>query len=112
MTDLTSSIEPTVLAARRAQLEDERDQLLRQAGVTLAEFENVDPEDPTVGRDAVQAALEAMGRQSLDEVAAALARIEAGMYGICTGCGVDIPLERLEIMPATAFCVACQQRSE
>ncbi len=102
----------TVLAARRAQLEAERDHLLDQAGVSLDELVDVDPEDPTRGRDAVSASLSALTRTTLAEVTAALARIDADTYGRCEGCGTSIPDERLEIMPAAALCVACQQRSE
>jgi DnaK suppressor protein len=102
----------TVLVERRSQLEAERRHMLEQAGITLFEFEEVDPEDPTKGRDAVTATLEAMGRKGLDEITAALGRLEAGTYGRCEGCDGAIPDERLEIMPATRFCVGCQQRSE
>lgn len=102
----------TVLAARRAQLEAERDHLLDLAGVSVDELVDVDPEDPTRGRDAVSANLSALTRSTLAEVTAALARLDAGTYGRCEGCGASVPDERLEIMPAARFCVACQQRSE
>ncbi len=105
-------IPATVLAERRSQLETERDHLLEQAGVSLADFENVDPEDPTMGRDAVTANLKAMTVHTLDEIGAALARIDAGTYGTCEGCDTAIPAERLEFIPATRYCVGCQQRFE
>jgi len=38
---------------------------------------------------------------------AALARMEAGTYGVCTGCQRAIPLERLELRPYGATCVPC-----
>ena len=102
----------TVLAERRAQLESERAHLLDQAGMTLADVDDVDPEDPTKGRDAVRAALASMTRTALDDIDDALARLAAGTYGRCQSCDRDIPVERLEVMPATRFCVACRQRSE
>jgi hypothetical protein len=46
----------------------------------------------------------------LDEVRAALARLESGSYGTCLGCLAQIPLERLELRPWAAFCVNCAGR--
>jgi DnaK suppressor protein len=45
---------------------------------------------------------------TIEQIDAALGRIAAGTYGRCAHCGVDIPLERLEIRPYAAGCVACQ----
>ena len=46
--------------------------------------------------------------QIIDEIAEAIARIDAGTYGTCQACGIPIPLERLEAIPHSRFCVACQ----
>lgn len=40
----------------------------------------------------------------------ALARIEAGTYGICINCERPIPYGRLIAMPETALCVSCGAR--
>jgi DnaK suppressor protein len=45
-------------------------------------------------------------------VNAALARIEAGSYGLCTDCGVEIPLARLHAAPEAARCIHCQEKLE
>ena len=42
---------------------------------------------------------------NLDEVNHALAAIEAGEYGRCEVCSREIPLERLEVLPTTTFCI-------
>ncbi|WP_406004856.1 TraR/DksA C4-type zinc finger protein [Streptomyces sp. NBC_00637] len=47
----------------------------------------------------------------LAEVEAAFARVQDGSYGICQGCARPIPVERLEILPYTPFCVPCQRYS-
>lgn len=39
------------------------------------------------------------------EVAAALDRVDSGMYGRCQVCGVPIPDERLDAIPWTRACV-------
>lgn len=47
----------------------------------------------------VLAALDDSGRRELQEVEAALARMEAGTYGICERTGQRIPLQRLLLVP-------------
>jgi DnaK suppressor protein len=60
----------------------------------------------------VAARLDTLTRASLDEVEAALARLDADQYGICVGCDMAVPAERLDAMPATAYCLACQVAHE
>lgn len=43
----------------------------------------------------------------LTSVKAALDRFKAGTYGVCESCETDIPQERLEYLPDTRFCTAC-----
>ncbi|QIB66207.1 TraR/DksA family transcriptional regulator [Kineobactrum salinum] len=45
--------------------------------------------------------------QSLREVQAALARLEAGSYGICERCGEEIAPARLAVLPEAVLCVNC-----
>jgi DnaK suppressor protein len=47
----------------------------------------------------------------LDDVDAALARIETGKYGECENCGKDIPAARLEARPASILCIDCKTAS-
>lgn len=56
------------------------------------------------------AALLALEREQLEQINAALARIEDGVYGICADCGEPIPPERLEILPYATLCVRCQSK--
>ncbi|GAB6875869.1 TraR/DksA C4-type zinc finger protein [Thermaerobacter litoralis] len=46
-------------------------------------------------------------QRALHDIDAALARLEDGTYGYCQRCGRPIPRERLEVLPATPFCVEC-----
>ncbi|MFN0116918.1 MAG: TraR/DksA family transcriptional regulator [Elusimicrobiota bacterium] len=48
----------------------------------------------------------------LDEVEAALRRIEKGTYSICEGNGEKIPVLRLKAMPYARYCIKCQSRFE
>jgi len=56
--------------------------------------------------------LDARESAELDAIDAALKRIEAGTYGVCTDCGVDIPAARLHAAPETPRCIACQEKYE
>lgn len=47
-------------------------------------------------------ALSAQAQQAVDEIDAALKRIDDGVYGICTESGLPIPKERLEAIPWAA----------
>jgi DnaK suppressor protein len=48
----------------------------------------------------------------LDEVEAALRRIEKGTFGICEACGDQIKSARLKFMPYARYCIKCQSRFE
>lgn len=48
----------------------------------------------------------------LEEVEAALQRLEEGRYGLCEVCGKPIAEGRLEAMPATRYCVDDQAKAE
>lgn len=56
--------------------------------------------------------LDARESAELDAIAAALQRIEAGVYGVCIDCGADIPDARLHAAPETPRCIVCQDRLE
>lgn len=51
--------------------------------------------------------LAAVARRRVDEVATALARLDAGAYGMCRGCHRPIPTARLEAVPEATHCVSC-----
>ena len=46
----------------------------------------------------------------LQQVEDALARLDAGTYGICANCGRPIPAARLEVRPFAVHCVACAEK--
>ncbi|AMB40509.1 MULTISPECIES: TraR/DksA C4-type zinc finger protein [Paenarthrobacter] len=65
-----------------------------------------DPEGSTIAFELSQAgALMEQSRGGLEQIEAALARIDAGTYGRCAVCGEEIPEGRLEARPWTPFCV-------
>jgi DnaK suppressor protein len=52
--------------------------------------------------------LTAMIDRHLQEIAEALAGLDAGAYGIYARCGEPIPSRRLQALPAATLCVSCQ----
>jgi len=57
-------------------------------------------------------ALDEQGRREMAAIQAALARIDAGTYGICESCGETISVTRLTAMPMARRCVSCQEGFE
>jgi DnaK suppressor protein len=57
-------------------------------------------------------ALTQNARDLLDQGERALARIDAGTYGVCESCGHPIGKARLRAFPRATLCVACKQREE
>ncbi len=51
-------------------------------------------------------------RDALDRVRDAIARLDAGTYGVCTRCGAEIPAARLEAVPAASLCIQCKEAEE
>jgi DnaK suppressor protein len=46
-------------------------------------------------------------RGELEQVEAALERIEEGTFGSCERCGTEISDDRLEVLPFTPYCITC-----
>lgn len=72
---------------------------------TGAEPDLVDQADVTIGQES-NAALLADLEAQYDLVLAALGRIDAGTYGVCTVSGELIEEERLRANPAATTCIA------
>ncbi len=57
-------------------------------------------------------ALTQNARHLLEQGERALARIDAGTYGVCESCGRAIGKARLLAFPRATLCVECKQREE
>src|SRR5689334_17403799 len=57
-------------------------------------------------------ALDERSRHLVEEIQAALGRIEDGTYGDCEVCGEPIHPARLEALPTARRCVRCQEEAE
>ena len=47
-------------------------------------------------------------KERVAEIDSALARVDAGTYGVCEACGKPIPEARLEVVPEATLCVNCK----
>jgi RNA polymerase-binding protein DksA len=65
----------------------------------------------TFDRELDEGLTEGAERQ-LEQIDAALARIEDGTYGTCAACGKPIDPERLRAMPWVTLCIDDQRRQE
>jgi DnaK suppressor protein len=88
-------------------LEDETGELVSGS----ADQHMADTATETVGRE-IDYTLEETDGRLLAAIDAALARIEAGTYGICVNCGAQIAPERLEAMPWATLCIDCKRKEE
>ena len=50
---------------------------------------------------------EAHHRQ-MQDIDAALLRLDEGEYGVCAGCGEDISPRRMEVRPFSRYCIDCK----
>ena len=73
--------------------------------------DNVDIADGRLGAGVRQAERD-RDAADLRAIDAARGRLEAGEFGACVDCGVEIPRARLEAMPSAARCIECQERHE
>jgi DnaK suppressor protein len=91
LTGLTRDFDTVVAASRDTNADDEHD-----------------PEGATIAFERSQiGALARQARHHLDEIDAAVARLEAGTYGTCEQCGTPIGEERLAARPAARTCLRC-----
>ena len=103
------------LEARIRQLQSEVDSALHDAAqVSDALGHHGDSGDSSVADDQATADFSDARRdlQELHACEAALARLDAGVFGACTDCSQAIEPLRLQAQPAVARCLYCQQRWE
>jgi DnaK suppressor protein len=105
----------------RQRLEEERRSTLGRLSSLQADFGGIvaasegsnaddehDPEGATIAFERSQVStLVRQAQRHLQEIEAALQRVEDGSYGRCERCGEPIPEARLEARPVARTCVGC-----
>jgi DnaK suppressor protein len=118
---IVPTLTPELIDELRQSLERERDRLVQrisalvEAEQKLGESQGEESDAgggmADVASDAneqtLELSLERAERIHLAEIEAALRRIKDGRYGVCEECGLSIPVERLQALPWTPFCVRC-----
>ena len=107
------------LMQEQAELQDKLQRIEdRTAGRDRLNSDTAGEDFDEPGGDAAQETLErsqsmALGenlREMLENIAIAITKVDEGTYGVCESCGKDIPIARLEIMPAATMCTTCRAR--
>ncbi len=104
------------LASRRTELVGLRERMLHAAADIVADDEGGESNSPAGDRHLADHATDLVDReldQSLgenaenvvEEIDAAIARIDEGTYGTCAKCGAVIPEERLDAIPYAVLCL-------
>jgi DnaK suppressor protein len=120
----SSKLTTRQLASLRSQLEGDRertgmliDTITDEMGAIVtarrdtATDDEHDPEGPTLAFERSQSsAILGQSQQHLAEIDAAIARMDAGRYGLCKSCGNEIALGRLQVRPQAALCISCAAR--
>jgi DnaK suppressor protein len=105
----------------RQRLEEDRRSTLDRLSSLQADFGGIvaasegsnaddehDPEGATIAFERSQVStLVRQAQRHLQEIEAALRRVEEGGYGRCERCGEPIPEARLEARPVARTCVGC-----
>jgi len=102
----------TDLKHRRGQLEGrlaDLDTRLHEIEAELDSHQTKDWEDSATEREGDEAleALGLSGQAEIQQIKAALARMDRGAYGECVKCGTPIAEARLDLLPFTPFCARC-----
>ena len=113
-------LDDSELAALRSALQEQRGHLRREI-----EEQGADPDSDelafaqdagfsdrshsTEERSRLVSVVKAL-RSNLRDVERALAKMEAGTYGICERCDTLISPERLEALPWALLCIECKQK--
>jgi DnaK suppressor protein len=104
----------------REILKEKKDDILRNAKKTLNEDMTLDVDDLPDEMDlasseylqSFQFRLRGREKTFLKKIDLALAKIDAGTFGICEECDEPISMKRLEARPETTLCIRCKEDQE
>ncbi|TNM26074.1 TraR/DksA family transcriptional regulator [Streptomyces sedi] len=97
--------------AERLDERQVRERLAHERATRLEQSRALDESANGAANDALTVTQRGAVRSALEDIDAALARLDAGTYGDCQGCAAPIPAGRLEILPHARLCVPCRERA-
>jgi len=120
---MTIQIPKEVLDEIKKHLEDEKLKIMERLTSLKSQDPFSDPDrlidnaasDTEANEETSHERMEALEKEltrSLDDINAALLRIEDGTYGICANCSNLIDTDRLAIKPMALLCVECERKRE
>jgi RNA polymerase-binding transcription factor DksA len=90
-----------------------KNETAKKSGYSPVELSNYDNHPAEIGSDLYQEelnnALKVRQSNDVDELEAALTRIEDGTYGRCEFCGGEIDEDRLDVLPQAMTCIRCKE---
>jgi DnaK suppressor protein len=115
-----TSLKKKELNRFRGILEEKKDEILRNAKRTLNEDMTLDVDDLADEMDlasseylqSFQFRLRGREKSFLKKIDHALAKIDAGTFGVCEDCEEPISVKRLEARPETTLCIRCKEDQE
>ena len=99
--------------AMEQRLRADRDHLREKMASAAGEaetFEERRETEPECARRERWTRLDQRSEQAIADIDAALRRLADHRYGRCVRCGRSIAIARLQILPATRFCLRCARR--
>jgi len=63
-------------------------------------------------QDEISSQLAEVESRELARIEYALQRMREGEFGVCEGCGTNIPMARLNALPYATLCIKCQREAE
>ncbi|MCZ6699722.1 MAG: TraR/DksA C4-type zinc finger protein [Planctomycetota bacterium] len=106
-------------ASIRQALIERRDKMLNVVQSTQAQMaqrvgDHADVSDRASDgfEDELAAGLMAIEAAQLDDIEAAIRRIDDGVYGLCMNCEKPIPSTRLEVLPFARRCLNCESSTQ
>jgi len=63
-------------------------------------------------QDEISSQLAEVESRELARIEYALERMREGEFGVCEGCGTNIPMARLNALPYATLCIKCQREAE
>ncbi len=100
------------LEEEHARLKEELARLDARAPEGIGYHDHMADDATDVMDQTTRAALRRHLEVRLQQVEAALQRMEAGTYGICQACGRPIDIARLKAIPFAELCLECQSKRE
>jgi DnaK suppressor protein len=120
MSARTRHLDATLIDEFRRRLLEARAELLRTVAANDEEMAGLEAPAPGDSTDraatssvtSLVSRLAGQDKRELDEIAEALRRLGSRAYGFCESCREPIALPRLRAVPATRFCLTCQEAEE